>query len=367
MNKVVKRILIALLCFVGIVTVLSISVLYITRWKLTDVGIETSPDGRYSILFQEKGEPDWPFGKSHARITVYEGKQVIKRFDENVADDGCRFQKVNYSVDWFSTGVVITFHGSEQYDQEVILMYDGSEQFDDLLKERQISETIIEHEEDPEYVEESPESIEEKADELLTNFRTVSSPNNELVFSASIDDYIEAYNNLYQADHNRDFLTAKSQWTILKQYKTDYLDYEGYLYRFQQDTANYVEPNICVYVPADADNIQAITLDFDDHGYAEWALELYIQECLYTFKVLFPTMDNSYLEMMFNELFEMAYSDDCFVNDFEKAEPSILFYGGDIGIYPYYSMGVVFICIIPITQDYVSCLAAKGIELVEIN
>lgn len=88
---------------------------------------------------------------------------------------------------------------------------------------------------------------------------------------------------------------------------------------------------------------------------------------IYTFKVLFPATDSKYLEMIFNELFEMAYSDDCFVNDFEKAEPSILFYGGDIGIYPYYSMGEVFIYIIPITQDYITCLAAKCVELIAIN
>ena len=349
-----------LLCLSGIAATLSLSILHTTRWKLTDIGIETSPDGRYSILFQEKGEPDWPFGKSHARITVYDGKQVIKKFDEDVADDGGRFQKSNYFVDWLSTGVVITFHGSEQHDQEVIVMYDGSDHSDTLLKEIEITEIASEHEG-------NAKSVEESADERLTSFRTIVSQNNELVFSVSIDDFIEAYNNLYQAEHNSDFLTVKTQWVQLKQYKTDYSDFESSLYRFQQDTTNYVEPNICVYVPADADYIQAITLNFDDHGYQEWALNLYIQECLYTFKVLFPAIDSDYLEMMFHEIFDMAYSSDCFVNDFEKAEPFILFYKGDIGIYPYFSMGTVYICIVPITQDYLTDLTLKGSELVEIN
>ena len=349
-----------LLCLLGIVATLSLSILHTTRWKLTDVGIETSPDARYRILFQEKGEPDWPFGKSHARITVYDGKQVIKQFDEDVADDGCRFQKSNYDVDWFSTGVVITFYGSEQHDQEVIVMYDGSDHFDTLLKEIERTENVSEHEG-------SANPVEESADERLTNFRTIVSEKNELVFSASIDDYIEAYNNLYQADHDSDFLTAKTQWVQLKQYKTDYSDFESSLYRFQQDTTNYVEPKICVYVPADADYIQAITLNFDDHGYQEWALNLYVQECLYTFKVLFPDINSYCLEMVFHEIFDKAYSSNCFVNDFEKAEPFILFYEGDIGIYPYFSMGTVCICIVPITQDYLTDFALKGTELVEIN
>ena len=154
-----------LLCLFGIVATLSLSILHTTRWKLTDIGIETSPDGQYSILFQEKGEPDWPFGKSHARITVYDGKQVIKKFDEDVADDGGRFQKSNYYVNWLSTGVVITFRGSEQHDQEVIVMYDGSDHFDTLLKEIEITEFASEHEG-------SAKSVEESADERQTNFRT---------------------------------------------------------------------------------------------------------------------------------------------------------------------------------------------------
>ena len=51
----------------------------------------------------------------------------------------------------------------------------------------------------------------------------------------------------------------------------------------------------------------------------------------------------------------------------EKAEPFVLFYEGDIGIYPYFSMGTVYICIVPITQDYLTDLTLKGSELVEIN
>ena len=122
--KVFKTAVAIMGILIGTLLIIGLLFAYETRWKLTDVGTEISPDGRYSIRFQEVGEPDFPFGNSHAKVTVYDGKAAIKTFREDISDDGGSFIEDNYSVKWIPDGVVITFRGSEQEDHEISVMYD---------------------------------------------------------------------------------------------------------------------------------------------------------------------------------------------------------------------------------------------------
>ena len=45
---------------------LLVSFVYVTRYK----NVSVSDDGRYEVLYQSVGEPDWPFGFSHARLVL---------------------------------------------------------------------------------------------------------------------------------------------------------------------------------------------------------------------------------------------------------------------------------------------------------
>ncbi len=148
MNSKVKKILkilgIIFLVFVVFVAALILWFKYNMSWKLTEVGRETSPDGHYSLLFHEKGEPDFPFGYSHAKITLYKDEEKINEFYKDVADDGAHFRKDNYSVEWMPVGVVITFYGSEQSDQKMGVLFETgdvfrgytNEQIEGILKSR---------------------------------------------------------------------------------------------------------------------------------------------------------------------------------------------------------------------------------------
>ena len=168
-------------------------------------------------------------------------------------------------------------------------------------------------------------------------------------------------------DHMSDYLVPASQWERFVYDDTEYSDFKTIFYRFQKDTSNYIEPTISVYVPADYDNIAVLTLDFNEHGYTEWAQELHKQECLYTFRLILPALDEAALSGLYDELFDFVYTDECYFEEGEKIEPRILFYKDAVGLYPYYSAGMAHICMIPITQDYVDELMAEGVRLIEIN
>ena len=88
--------------------------------KITNVGTEYSPDGRYSVCLQSVGEP-FGFGNAQAKAIVLEGKKVVKKYKTYISDDGGQFGKDSYSVDWKQDEVIITFHGCEQKDEVVLI------------------------------------------------------------------------------------------------------------------------------------------------------------------------------------------------------------------------------------------------------
>ncbi len=134
-KKLIKALAIFFLMFVFLVIIMILSWTYVTRWRLTEVGEESSPDGKYSLLFQEKGEPDFPFGYSHAKVTLYKGDEKVNSFLEDIADDGGGFRKDNYSVEWLPAGVIVTFHGSEQADKDLEIFYDDGKIFEGYSKD----------------------------------------------------------------------------------------------------------------------------------------------------------------------------------------------------------------------------------------
>jgi hypothetical protein len=110
-------ILLALLLLTG-------SYVYVTKYKITDIDSSVSPDGKYEVLFQSVGDPDWPFGHSHARITLKQDDKTIKQFKLDVANDGGVLHPENWHVSWDDTCVIITISGEEQDDALYTLYYD---------------------------------------------------------------------------------------------------------------------------------------------------------------------------------------------------------------------------------------------------
>ena len=108
----------------GALLLLTGSYVYVTKYKITDIDSSVSPDGKYEVLFQSVGDPDWPFGHSHARITLKQDDKTIKQFKLDVANDGGVLHPENWHVSWDDTCVIITISGEEQDDALYTLYYD---------------------------------------------------------------------------------------------------------------------------------------------------------------------------------------------------------------------------------------------------
>lgn len=92
---------------------------------------------------------------------------------------------------------------------------------------------------------------------------------NELVFSISITDYVESYNNYFEIDHDRSYLTPAYEWQQYIYDSSIHSDHKTKCYYFTEDEQVYSVPTITVYVPTNRDYIQEITVNFDEHSYTE--------------------------------------------------------------------------------------------------
>ena len=97
--------------------------IYNNNYKLTDAGTEISPDGKYSVLFQMVGQPEWPFGATTVKVTVKEvdSNKQLEVIDASIQDDGGILSEFNWDVVWKSDTVEITLKGSEQKDKSYIV------------------------------------------------------------------------------------------------------------------------------------------------------------------------------------------------------------------------------------------------------
>ena len=88
-----------------------------------------SPDGEYSLVFEQMGDPAWPFGPTDVRLTLKNNNgKIIERVSTQLNDDGTNASENNIaSVSWNDDGVVVVLRASEMKDKEVSIAYDGDQ------------------------------------------------------------------------------------------------------------------------------------------------------------------------------------------------------------------------------------------------
>ena len=90
-----------------------------------EIATYDSPDGKYTLVFEQLGDPEWPFGPTDIRFTLKNsnGKR-IERVSTKVGNDGAPAMEYNIqSITWKETEVVIAVEGNEMEDQVIIIKY----------------------------------------------------------------------------------------------------------------------------------------------------------------------------------------------------------------------------------------------------
>ena len=98
---------------------------YNINYKTTDIDVSESPDGAYELHFQQIGEPDWPFGSTHARLVLESNGKTVTTCSFDIANDGKNLSPENWETTWGSDHASATIFGEEQSDYRYNLSLDG--------------------------------------------------------------------------------------------------------------------------------------------------------------------------------------------------------------------------------------------------
>ena len=96
--------------------------------NVKEIATYNSPDGEYSLVFEQMGDPAWPFGPTDVRLTLKNNNgKIIERVSTQLNDDGTNASENNIaSISWNSDEVVVVLRASEMKDKEVSIAYNKS-------------------------------------------------------------------------------------------------------------------------------------------------------------------------------------------------------------------------------------------------
>ena len=212
--------------------------------------------------------------------------------------------------------------------------------------------------------------LNQKAEVKALNIEVIDNREDELVFSISINDFIASYNGYYWMDKKNHYLLPPSEWGCAIYGTAIHSNHETIYYTFTEDERIWPLPTLSVYVPTNADYIQEVTINFDDHSYSETMYTLYEEICFYTLKVFFPDLEAEKIRELYKTLNLLAY-DNIVPNEQGYGPdpiPCALYYKDNIGLYPYFAVGEsVHLCIIPVTETTLDYYKKKGVEIYEIR
>ncbi len=96
--------------------------------KPKEIATYSSPDREYSLIFEQMGDPQWPFGPTDVRLTLknLDGK-IIERVSTQLNDDGANASEHNIaSISWNDDEVIVVLRASEMKDKEISIAYNKS-------------------------------------------------------------------------------------------------------------------------------------------------------------------------------------------------------------------------------------------------
>lgn len=349
MKDLFKCIGCALLALIILILLLYGIFIYNTRYKITEINFAVSPDGLYVLIFQAVGEPDWPFGPSRARITLKDGKKEICHRDFIVLNDGATLHADNWHTTWQADRVIVTISGKEQKDEIYVFSFDGH-----IVKADSIDSSII----GTEY------------GQAMPAIGVCENRPGEYAFSISRNDFVAAFNALYEKDWGRPFFPEESNW-ISRHYDTGiHTDYPVSCDTYTEDEDLYVLPTISVYLTNDTSDILEVSVNFDWHSYTEALYAQYQQLCFYALKVFFPSLSDDQILVLCREMNATAdsniYPSDQWYG--HGAVPYEFCYSNQTGFYAYSAIGDwMHFCIIPAYEDLLNAFQQQGVQTNEIS
>lgn len=197
MKIAIPTILGSIIFIIALFAILVGSITYVVNYRIHEIDTAVSPDEKYELILQQVGDPDWPFGSTHARVVLKEGDKIIKKYRFDVYNDGGNIADNSWIVTWYDNSVVWIAYGEEQPDQSYRICFDGtgtvfSKSLDThygvkyesgkTVKEEEIETNPVDEEGYP--IDEEWQSYKRELSKIASTIDSVSDPDIECCISA---------------------------------------------------------------------------------------------------------------------------------------------------------------------------------------
>ena len=191
-----------------------------------------------------------------------------------------------------------------------------------------------------------------------------------LVFGFGIDEFIGIYNENYKKDNNADYLTDYKSWRAETLERGVHSDGATDAYTFTEDEKVWSLPTISVYTPKESVSVQEISVNYDWHSHSDAIYSMYEKMCFYTLKSVLPKQSDKMIIDLYTKANNIGYENMRSVDEWYGigSVPAVMFYSGNIGVYPYFAIGSMqHLCIVPVNESILHDFENKGVEICEIR
>lgn len=190
----------------------------------------------------------------------------------------------------------------------------------------------------------------------------------DVAFSATVDDLIRSYNELYYQRNGTAFFSALNDWSCASLSRGIHSPYPVRRFYFCQDESIHSLPTVTVYTPLEERCIQELTINFDEHSFTDEGYQQYQELCLCAILAFFPELPADSAQALRDRILQLGnqhLSDVWFDQD---ALPWGMYCASGIGLYPYEAIGDWRrFCIIPVTPERLEDFREKGVMIYDLD
>lgn len=207
------------------------------------------------------------------------------------------------------------------------------------------------------------QEVRETREPIPLDLTTSKDAQGRPVFSFTLENLIESYNSLCQED----LLPSAHLWT-----KSANLSQReepiGDCYSASPDPEVWFLPTVSVYTHSGEQALSKLSVDLDEHSDSPEKHDLFQTMSLYALALFFPDLEEDAREALYLELDRQAYENLYTGIYHDEIIPHILYYQGDIGVFPFFALGEYErFTFLPVPQEKLDGLAAQGTRLVDLD
>ncbi len=98
---------------------------YKLKYEKTKVVETASRDALYTLVVNQVGEPQFPFGPTNCQVVLKKDNRTVQKYRFMVFNDGGNVSENNFVVQWTDDNVHLTVSGEEQVDTIITIPYEG--------------------------------------------------------------------------------------------------------------------------------------------------------------------------------------------------------------------------------------------------